>query len=302
MSKTDCLINTAELNYLNREHSYPLTSVGKAKAGARFIDLLRRKIFAWFVQPMLLPYLQTEAEFHGNLVRFLNELCRDVDLRDWRTDDEYRSSLMTCEKQSQDRLTELGAMLKAAIGQLQLRQEQDTVRLTTVESVARGLERIIAQLEKPEKTTVQPIDPAREKSAEPAADYRYLLLENRFRGAEEEVKKRLTIYPPLFERAVLPVLEIGAGRGELQELFRESGISCYGLEVDRAMAQNCRSKSLDVRLEDAFEHLESLPDGKLGGVIAVQVIEHFPAVQLDRLFRLCKRKNKKRRQSGFRND
>ena len=66
-------------------------------------------------------------------------------------------------------------------------------------------------------------------------DFSYLLLENRFRGGEEAIKKALSFYPDFFKKAAKPILEIGPGRGELLELFKEKGLQAYGVDIDGPM-------------------------------------------------------------------
>jgi O-antigen chain-terminating methyltransferase len=89
------------------------------------------------------------------------------------------------------------------------------------------------------------------KSEAAPIDYSYLLLENRFRGSEVEIRRRLSIYPPLFAGSSKPVLEIGPGRGELQQLFKEQHVPSYGVDMDPAMVEACKTKGFDVRLEMA---------------------------------------------------
>ncbi len=112
--------------------------------------------------------------------------------------------------------------------------------------------------------------------------YKYVGFEDRFRGSEEEIRARLTFYVPHFAGAA-DVLDIGCGRGEFLDLMREHGIEARGLDLNSAMVEVCRERGLDAAQGDALEYLTSLPDGSLGGLIAVQVVEH---LQPDYLVRL----------------
>jgi len=71
------------------------------------------------------------------------------------------------------------------------------------------------------------------------------------------------------------VLDLGCGRGEFLALLGERGVSAHGLDINHEMVEACRARGLDAREGDAMAYLESIPDGSLGGLIAVQVVEHF---------------------------
>ncbi len=70
------------------------------------------------------------------------------------------------------------------------------------------------------------------------------------------------------------VLDVGCGRGEFLELLREQGIRARGLDLNPEMVEVCRARGLDVTNADARGYLRSVADDSLGGLIAVQVIEH----------------------------
>ena len=82
------------------------------------------------------------------------------------------------------------------------------------------------------------------------------------------------------------MLDVGCGRGEFLELCREAGLAARGIDSDPGMVARCREAGLDVAEGDALPHLESLPDGALGGVFCAQVIEHVPPEAFIALVRL----------------
>jgi O-antigen chain-terminating methyltransferase len=49
------------------------------------------------------------------------------------------------------------------------------------------------------------------------------------------------------------------------------------------MVETARARGLDVVEGDALAHLQSLPDGSLGGVFSAQVVEHLPPDYLSKL-------------------
>lgn len=125
-------------------------------------------------------------------------------------------------------------------------------------------------------------------------DAMYLAFENRFRGSREEIKSRFAVYLPVLESAgigsaEMPVVDIGAGRGEWVELLRERGFSGRGVDRNSAMVELCRSHNLDVLDADFSEYLRSVPDSSLGAVTVFHMIEHLPFPILISLLDECLR-------------
>jgi len=117
----------------------------------------------------------------------------------------------------------------------------------------------------------------------------YLGFEDRFRGSTADIRGRLTSYLPLFSAAT-EVLDIGCGRGELLDLFREHGVTARGIDTNQAMVDECRARGLDVIRADALSFLQEQPDGSLGGLSAIQVVEHFEPAYLVRVLELAYQK------------
>lgn len=103
--------------------------------------------------------------------------------------------------------------------------------------------------------------------------HKYVGFEDRFRGAPEDIRRRVSEYLPLFAGA-RDVLDMGCGRGEFLRLLREQGVSARGIDVNAAMVEVCRGHGLDVSEADGLSYLRALPDGSLGGLFAAQVVEH----------------------------
>jgi SAM-dependent methyltransferase len=103
--------------------------------------------------------------------------------------------------------------------------------------------------------------------------FKYLGFEDQFRGTPEQIRQRLAEYVPLFA-GCRDVIDLGCGRGELLDLFREKGIGARGVDTNAAMVQACRARGLHADQADALRHLGGLPDASLGGLIAIQVVEH----------------------------
>jgi SAM-dependent methyltransferase len=114
----------------------------------------------------------------------------------------------------------------------------------------------------------------------------YVGFEDRFRGSEPEIRARLTDYAPYFA-GQSNVLDVGCGRGEFLDLLREQGVAAKGLDLNPEMVEVCRSRGLDATTADARSYLQGLPDESLGGVIAVQVIEHLQPQYLTEMLGLA---------------
>jgi O-antigen chain-terminating methyltransferase len=113
------------------------------------------------------------------------------------------------------------------------------------------------------------------------ADASYLSFEDEFRGSREEIKGRVAVYLPKLRGAEAgtekwPILDVGCGRGELLEVLRKDGLKASGVDTNSAAVDCCRKLELDVELGDAFAVLSKIPDGSLGGLTALHVIEHLP--------------------------
>ena len=109
----------------------------------------------------------------------------------------------------------------------------------------------------------------------------YVAFEDQFRGSREEIRTRVDDYVPIFSGRS-NVVDIGFGRGELLDALRAAGVEARGVDVSPAMVEMCRARGFDVELGDAVSYVAKQPDGSLGGLIAIQVVEHFTPVYLTR--------------------
>jgi O-antigen chain-terminating methyltransferase len=101
----------------------------------------------------------------------------------------------------------------------------------------------------------------------------YVGFEDQFRGSQEDIRRRVTEYLPVFEGAA-DVLDVGCGRGEFLALLRDQGIRARGIDINGAMIDVCREQGLEAQEADALGYLRVQPDASLGGLFAAQVIEH----------------------------
>ena len=107
----------------------------------------------------------------------------------------------------------------------------------------------------------------------------YVGFADRFRGSPETIRARLDGYVPIFAGAS-DVVDVGCGRGELLGLFQQHGIRALGVDTNDAMVESCRARGFDVERDDALRFLDRQADASLGGLIAIQVVEHFDPAYL----------------------
>ena len=109
----------------------------------------------------------------------------------------------------------------------------------------------------------------------------YVGFEDRFRGSQSEIRRRVEDYLPLLASAS-DIVDVGCGRGELLDLLKQQGVSARGVDTNAAMVQLCLARGLEVESGDAVAYLERQPDGAIGGLVAIQVVEHFEPMYLGR--------------------
>jgi len=117
------------------------------------------------------------------------------------------------------------------------------------------------------------------------ANVDWLKFAEKFRGSEDDIRARQRMYASRFAEHA-PVLDIGCGRGEMLQVFREAGIAARGIDSNDDSIALCQANALDVEKADLFAYLTDLPDGSRGGVICCQVVEHLPPARLPEMIRL----------------
>ncbi len=287
------LQHAENLRYLNTHYPFETKLSGAAIVTHRrgplgkLVVLFKRKLTGFLRKSIFADYLASERGFVEHLVRHLNDTGRYIDARDERISKELEVLMQRID----DEKTSTIFALQRQLVDLSTGFEQ---RLAQVDSMVRGLEGIInnahslSNSNPPRAAEVQAV--GRSEGSAPSRSY--LLLENRYRGSEAEIGRRTMIYPALFKDARGPVLDIGSGRGELLRLFKAAGIESYGVDLDTVMVNVANSNGCKTMYGEGIAHLRSLGDGSLGGVVAVQVVEHLTREQLKELCELVKRKVK----------
>ncbi|MEM1342965.1 MAG: methyltransferase domain-containing protein [Pseudomonadota bacterium] len=122
--------------------------------------------------------------------------------------------------------------------------------------------------------------PERREGLDALLDAFYNRLEDRYRGAREDIRERLRVYLGEVQRAVeasgKPVFDLGCGRGEWVELLTREGIAASGIDLNPVQIADAQALGLDVREGDALEALAQAPDGAYAAITAHHLIEHLP--------------------------
>jgi SAM-dependent methyltransferase len=234
------------------------------------------------------------ATFQSHLIQYLQQVTLYVDTKDrlaagslmavydaainTLTDELMRraESMAAREARFDGRVSSVTAAHDELRGRLAIMQ-QATLTLK------REVERVLASGVSGPAPSSSPIAPDRA----PVIDsYKYVGFEDRFRGSQDEIRSRLEPYVGMFTGA-RDVLDVGCGRGEFLDLLRAAGVGARGLDVNHEMVEVCRARGLDVAEADLLGYLGALPDGALGGLIAIQVVEHLEPAYLMRALDLA---------------
>ena len=118
-------------------------------------------------------------------------------------------------------------------------------------------------------------------------DFDYVGFERRFRGDPAAVAMTLAerYVELLAEHA--PVVDVGCGAGGLLAALREAQVESRGVDLDAGMVSEARASGLDVVQGDGLSYLDSLPDGSVGAITAIHVIEHLVFADLVRFLDLA---------------
>lgn len=309
------LLRSEYLKNVNQNYSFALglmnlnkvTTPRKGFLGKIILKIKRR--IQKFLAGMLSNYINDQINFNADTVRFLNEIARYVDKRDNyiflelirkididleslnRKLDELSDAQNVIEASAKKELEEYhnNNMLKF-IKESKLRDSNIQVRISVLSSIVEGLEKVLASL----NGTKNVNDDVSKNNQNPSSktsleniDYKYLFLENRYRGESADIKQRLLRYVDIIKNSSYTldnVIEIGSGRGELLEVLKEHNINALGVELDSAMCDVLKEKNLSFVQSDALSYFKTLGDSSVSLVIGIQIIEHLSLEYIDKLF------------------
>lgn len=122
--------------------------------------------------------------------------------------------------------------------------------------------------------------PERREGLDALLDAFYGRLEDRYRGAREDILERLRVYLPevraAAERTGGTVLDLGCGRGEWIELLGHERIAAEGVDLNPVQIADALAMGLPVREGDALKALAEARDNSLSAVTAHHLVEHLP--------------------------
>ncbi len=108
----------------------------------------------------------------------------------------------------------------------------------------------------------------------------YSAFEDRFRGGQDVIEKRQSIYLPLIDLvdAQAPngrcALDLGSGRGEWLQYIQRHGWSGTGVDTNHSMAESARAAGIETVMVDGLAFLKDCQDDAYGLITAFHVVEH----------------------------
>ncbi len=275
--------------------------LGGAHARADSTGVARDTRFGWFkriVQRLMRPFTAGQTVFNDNLAAAVSALGDAAQSQAAAFNALMLEHIRTRELAIllENRLTEAENGLRGKIASVERKTLDETRRASR--EAEEEIERQIGLL----RDAFPALDMFAKESDSAVEDLgpeRYLALEEQFRGEEADIAQRQGRYAVMLkdvyaesseELRGLPTLDIGCGRGEFLEALGQNGIEGVGIDLNPEMVARCKDKGLRASVGDALKALDEFEDGSLGGITALQVIEHLRLKDLVALLALSKRK------------
>ncbi len=204
----------------------------------------------------------------------------------WRNQSSFNSLSLSASAGLAEGLDRLRAESGRGIDELSRRSGIQESRLTLLEAAPAAA--AAAAADRPAAPT-SPATPSPQSQASAIPPGVYALFEERFRGSPEEIARAQRFYLDFVRDVPGPVLDVGCGRGEFLGLLRAAGIPASGIESNPISVEACRKAGLEVESGDVFALLGRRPAGKLGAVVAFQVVEHWTPDGIFRFLQEAKR-------------
>ena len=243
--------------------------------------------------------LQTERNAIRSLGEDAHRLAHQLNVFDATAAraDEVASRFMAVDRalESKADLDKLGPLwsLPAAVEKLEARfieisvlQRRYQTALRVVDELGRQVHEREREFRSPQSEAagrLEPVEAAiRNSSVESISagfEQLYAAFEDRFRGARDDIKQRVSVYLPFVQDAGVgttdaPVLDVGCGRGEWLELLADNGLVGHGIDLNGAMVAECEARGLEVQQADALTYLGKCDANSVGAVTGMHVIEH----------------------------
>ena len=255
--------------------------VSSAEAGRRDAASAEARSALSRAEEVLTPAVPEGAPLAA-VKRFLIRALRFL----WRNQSSFNSLSLSASAGLAEGLDRLRAESGRGIDELSRRSGIQESRLTLLESAPSSARGAAAAASPAVSSPGAPSASADAPAIPPGV---YALFEERFRGSPEEIARAQRFYLDFVRDVPGPVLDVGCGRGEFLGLLRAAGISASGIESNPISVEACRKAGLEVESGDVFALLGRRPAGKLGAVVAFQVVEHWTPEGIFRFLQEAKR-------------
>jgi len=130
----------------------------------------------------------------------------------------------------------------------------------------------------------------------------YSQFEDKFRGDENEIKSRLSLYIPFLhsikkDSKEIDILDIGCGRGEWLAILKENSYSAKGIDSNQNMVHISKKRGLNAEKIDALSYLKQQPNNSLSLITGFHIIEHLDS--FDTLLELLMESHRVLKSGGF---
>jgi SAM-dependent methyltransferase len=116
-------------------------------------------------------------------------------------------------------------------------------------------------------------------AADTRADAFYERFEDTFRGSQDDIRGRLSIYIDVLQERLSAsgdVIDLGSGRGEWLELLDASGYSGCGVDINQVAVSSCIERGLSAVRADCLAYLRGSPTESVAAVTSFHLVEHMP--------------------------
>jgi O-antigen chain-terminating methyltransferase len=251
-------------------------------AGQPSVDRSLKGRLAGFVWRLIGPPLQRQAEFNAAVADHLNRTAEAHDR--WSDAAARQREALQADLQAIARFHSLLVQYLQTVTSYVDTKDRSLGGPEIRERLAFAEQRLQAikrEIERPLGGDAGPAQTAGAAFARPVDSATYVGFEDRFRGSAPDITRRIEEYLPLLE-GTTDAIDIGCGRGELLTALRARGVKARGVDSNAAMVDLCQSQQLDVEQGDALSYLERQHDASVGGITAIQVVEHFEPAYLVR--------------------
>jgi 2-polyprenyl-3-methyl-5-hydroxy-6-metoxy-1,4-benzoquinol methylase len=280
----------AELAFLQNNYDvYHIDFTSHRRIMGRVVVLIKQVL-----RQFMTPILERQCFFNAASARLASHMHQEIFQLQQQLEaarEQQTTALQAVRTELAERMQTLGQEVKRGFA------EGDTQK--------RGLEQQFARCEKAisrlkldhilqERRLTMLLEEARKRLPEPlnqeqleifASESRHMLdalyasFEDQFRGTREDIKERFRVYLPLLKHAThgsddMAILDVGCGRGEWLELLNEEDFQVQGVDLNRVLVTECRSRGLQAIEAEAISHLSTLPPNSLGAVTGFHIIEH----------------------------